>query len=106
MSAYKRLGLRCTERLMIATHGVAAWCVLHDTVSEVSEMLLMCAEMALGTSWMMSSSYSGRPWLRPGLLAGLGLWTAWARPALLESQSHAKPGQSRGLQAKPGHAHH
>ena len=55
MSANKRRALRCTELRMVAPHGVAAQCVLHDTVSEVSEMPLMRAEMTLGTSWMMPS---------------------------------------------------
>ena len=69
-------------------------------------MLFLRTHITLQARAMIPRLYSGRPWLKPGLLTGLWLWLAWARLVLLESQSRERPGQSRGLQAKPGHAHH
>jgi hypothetical protein len=43
-----------------------------------------------------------KPWLRPKPGCGLELEMALALACVFQSQSHSKPGQSHGFQAKPG----
>ena len=47
-------------------------------------------------------TYTKKPWPRPGQAKAKPCLMALAWPGVWESQSHLRPGQSRGFQAKPG----